>query len=162
MNATRLDEGGLRYTIALLLAFCLILGLRVRTTLATTGTAAPPAADPPAAASAVTVDGDRLTTQRTMLAEQARTRRDPFRRSEASILEQPELPVDGPPEVRKLVGPALSALLYDHRDPMTQISVDGERSGWLRPGDTFRGWRVAAITPRAVTITKGGKQVILP
>jgi hypothetical protein len=58
--------------------------------------------------------------------------------------------------------PILSALLFDHVNPSTQINVAGQRSGWLHQGETFQGWTVIAITSHAITITKGGETVVLP
>ena len=161
MNRNRSGRDNPRLTLLLLAALTAILGLRVRSTWALAGTPVGPPV-PAEVTSALTVDGERLQAQQRLLATGAPVRNDPFRREAVVPMDVPPALGDAPAEVKKLVGPALSALLYDHRDPTTQITVDGERSGWLRPGDTFRGWTVTAISPRTVTITKGGKVVILP
>jgi len=163
MNDDRFNQNSLRYGILILSAMVLILGLRVRTTLATVIRPAAVEAPAPTASSATAPAGDdAVVRQRQQLASQAVTSRDPFRRPETGRLEPGRLPGDAPVVVRRWLKPRLSSLIHDNHDPMTQITVRGRRSGWLRRGDTFRGWTVTRITPRTVTITKGGKRVILP
>ncbi len=161
MNLTLQDERSWRYGGLVLLAMVLVLGLRVRGTMATVMRTGFIAGEQPVPAPAERIDDAALMRQRRELDTAVATGRDPFIHRDVRPVPRPDL-ADAPAEVRRAIGPALSALVHDHRDPTVQITVDGRRSGWLRPGDTFHGWKVTEITPRTVTITKGGKRVILP
>lgn len=147
--------------IAVMLALLAILGLRsagtVRAVLA-------PIAGPTATAEAAAPAGvniSALCRRDSLIDEAVPGRRDPFRTASAA---GPRLGrvVSGGEAASPAAKPGLCALLYDNINPTAQVSLDGVRSGWLRPGDEFQGWRVTAITKDSVTMTKGAESIALP
>lgn len=66
-----------------------------------------------------------------------------------------------PTKAARFIRPRLAALIFDDVSPTVQIRVGGVRSQWLRPGDRFKGWKVAEIDSRSVKIKKGDREVVL-
>lgn len=147
--------------IGVMLVLLAILGVRSTSTVKAVltplaGAAAAPALDAPTG-----LDLAALGVRDSLIDSAAPGRRDPFResydpqpRAERSGVSREEEP--------QRVKPSLCALLFDNVNPTTQVSIDGVRSGWLRQGDEFQGWRVAAITKDSVTVTKGDESLVLP
>ncbi|MBC8423610.1 hypothetical protein H8E07_05765 [bacterium] len=69
--------------------------------------------------------------------------------------------VKAPPRVARLIEPSLAALIFDNVNPTVQITIEGERSDWLRTGDQFRGWQVAEIAAKSVKVKKGDREIVL-
>ena len=61
------------------------------------------------------------------------------------------------PKPIRIVPPTLSMLLVDTVNPVIQIVVDGQRSGSLKVGDSFRGWTVDVIMSNAAMVSKDNK-----
>jgi hypothetical protein len=161
MSSDSRDRRLTRIGIAVMLALLAILGVRsAKTVQAVLKPVAVAAATEPAAASGVR-DIAALGRRDSLIDSAAPNQRDPFR---GSTDPQPRAERSGA-AVRERAQPAtpgLCALLFDNVNPTTQISIEGVRSGWLRQGDEFQGWKVAAITKDSVTMTKGGESLVLP
>jgi hypothetical protein len=52
-------------------------------------------------------------------------------------------------------------ILYDQIRPEVQFSVDGNLSGRLHPGQSFRGWTVMSISTRSCVVQKDGRMLTL-
>ena len=60
------------------------------------------------------------------------------------------------PEPAGPIFPTVRAIVYDQIHPSVRLA-DGEHvSGWLRQGDSFRGWTITQITAQSVRIQKDG------
>ena len=153
------DKRTFRIGLAVMLALVLVLALRSQRTvsavLANPAMAAASADAAPAAGGGV--DMVSLDRRDSLIAAAQPVARDPFSARRTAPTERPPRQIEAVATV-----PTLSALLFDHVNPSTQINVAGQRSGWLHQGETFQGWTVSAITSDAVTITKGGDTVVLP
>jgi hypothetical protein len=57
--------------------------------------------------------------------------------------------------------PVLRMILYDEIRPEVQFSVDGDLSGRLHPGQSFRGWTVRSISTRSCVVEKDGRSLTL-
>ncbi len=67
----------------------------------------------------------------------------------------------GPVEPPPLVAPRVSMILVDQVNPTVRILVEGQRSGDLHIGESFKGWTVVSIRSGAVTVTKDGENFTL-
>jgi hypothetical protein len=79
--------------------------------------------------------------------------RDPFK------MPEPPRPKEGPRPrpVVTLVPPLLRLIHFDAVSPEVLLEVEGELSGRLTVGQTFKGWAVVSISPRVVEVYKNGK-----
>ncbi len=151
------DKRSFRVGLAIMLALVLVLALRSQRTVSAVLANPAVAAAAPAEAVAAGVDMAALDRRDSLIAAAQPVARDPFSARRTQPTER------APRQIEAVAtAPTLSALLFDHVNPSTQINVEGQRSGWLHQGETFQGWTVSAITSDAVTITKGGDTVVLP
>jgi len=150
------DKRTFRIGLAVMLVLVLVLALRSQRTVSAV-LAKPAAAAVTTAGGEIGVDMASLARRDSLIVAAQLVARDPFnaRRTRPTAQVQQR-------EVAVTAAPSLSALLFDHVNPSTQINVEGQRSGWLHQGETFQGWTVAAITSDAVTITRGGETIVLP
>jgi hypothetical protein len=146
----------LRMSLAFMALLVLVLGLRSQKTVTSVLTL--DHASHTASVQTPTGDLDlvRIDERDRRIAEAKPTGRDPFLQRET----KPRT-VKVPVELREVLAPSLGALLYDNVNPSAQISIEGERSEWLRQGDEFKGWTIKSITPESVTITKGRDTIVL-
>ena len=57
--------------------------------------------------------------------------------------------------------PQLRMILYDQLSPEVQFSVGDVLSGRLKPGQSFRGWKILSISARSCVVTKDGQTLTL-
>lgn len=62
-----------------------------------------------------------------------------------------------PAEPPPLVPPTVRMILYDKVNPTVRIDVEGQSSGDLHVGDSFKGWTVVSIKSGTVEVAKDGK-----
>lgn len=86
--------------------------------------------------------------------------RDPFRAWQAPSGEVAR--TAGRPQPEPVAPPRVSVYLDDGATRLVQIEVDGETSGRLAVGGSFRGWAVTGITPGGVIVIKNGQRFVLP
>ncbi len=84
-------------------------------------------------------------------------KRDPMHWPPAPRRVVPRTPAEPPP----LVPPRVSMILVDQVNPTVRILVDGQRSGDLHVGESFRGWTVVSIRSGNVTVSKDGETFTL-
>jgi hypothetical protein len=142
-----------RFSIALLLASLVVVGIRAHRTSALALYPDRNAASQPGIPKETPVYlTEYASSGRPMPA------RDPFQYLETTIpRKQPVEPVED--KTQSL--PELGALLYDTINPQVQLRVSGVSSGWLSEGAVFNGWVVEAIQPDAVTVQKQGERLVL-
>ncbi len=146
-----------RIGLAVMLVLVLVLALRSQRTVSAVLANPAVAAEAAAAVPGDDVDMASLDRRDSLIAAAQPVGRDPFSARRTEPTERVTRQI-----VAVATAPTLSALLFDHVNPSTQINVEGQRSGWLHQGETFQGWRVTAITSDTVTITKGGETIVLP
>jgi len=101
----------------------------------------------------------RAMHQDSLLMQLTTPDRDPFGPPRANYVApaRPKPPVEVPPEPPKAV-----LLMQDATGTQVQIEVDGQTSGRMTVGSSFRGWTVTAITGSGITVKKGNHQYTLP
>jgi hypothetical protein len=62
-----------------------------------------------------------------------------------------------PAEPPPLVPPTVRMILFDQVRPTVRIEVEGQLSGDLHVGDSFKGWTVVSIKSGTVDVAKDGK-----
>ena len=65
------------------------------------------------------------------------------------------------PRPRSMTPPSLRVLLFDTVDPCLKLTLKGNTSGWLRVGESFKGWTVTAIFEHSATVTKADKNFVI-
>lgn len=65
------------------------------------------------------------------------------------------------PKPKPVIPPSLRVLLYDTVDPCLKLTLKGSTSGWLRIGESFKGWTVTQIAEHSATVTKAGKNFVI-
>jgi hypothetical protein len=115
---------------------------------------------PPSSTSELTASSQMTTVNRAIerdveLVSIEKSHRDPFNRVQTT--RRPTIP--RPPA--KPPAPELRMILYDQLSPEVQFSVDGDISGRLTPGQSFRGWTVVSISARSCIVQKGGESLTL-
>lgn len=148
------------FRIALALIMLLVVGLGVRSGKTvdavltyqpdTVGSVAAPAIGDG-------IDLDAVARRDSILAATSVQDRDPFTALAAAPKPKPKRVRRAP----KIVNPTLNALLFDNVNPMVQISIAGERSGWLHKEEEFRGWRVTRIAKDSVEVRNKKRSVVL-
>ncbi len=143
---------------AVAIAAVVVLCLRFETTIAavlSVKSDALPALEAPAR------DGlEELALRDSLIASARVDTRDPFQPPPRPPVKKKrpaprvELPVVVP-------DPTLRALLYDTVSPSIQLTLGDVTSGWLRIGETFRGWTVRDVTPTSATVTNGSRRLVL-
>lgn len=115
---------------------------------------------PPASTSELIISSQLTTVNRaidrdTELTSIEDAPRDPFNKVRTTRRSTtPQAPPKAPP-------PQLRMILYDQLSPEVQFSVNGDISGRLTPGQSFRGWTVVSISARSCVIQKGGESLTL-
>ena len=102
-------------------------------------------------------DLEKLAHRDSLLAAAEAAKRDPFRAPVRRVRRTVKAPV-----VKRIDPPTLKALIYDHVNPTARLRLGEDNSGWLKVGDTFKGWKVTEITSNSVRIAQGGKNLVLP
>lgn len=140
---------------AALLLLCVLMGMHSgRTVLLVIDSPEPAIA---AAASAAPEDFAGLSLRDSLLAAAAPGDRDPFRPVPVRTRRRTTVP-----KVVQPVLPTLKALLFDRVNPTARLNIGEEVSGWLRVGDSFKGWNVTEITESSVKLAQGEKALVLP
>ena len=65
------------------------------------------------------------------------------------------------PKPKPVIPPTLRVLLFDTVDPCLKLTLKGNTSGWLRIGESFKGWTVTDIFEHSATVTKAGKNFVI-
>ncbi len=65
------------------------------------------------------------------------------------------------PRPKKITFPSKRAILYDTVSPSVKLAIKGIVSEWIGLGESFEGWTIKEITPRTVTVSRDGKDVVL-
>ena len=65
------------------------------------------------------------------------------------------------PKPKPAVPPTLRVLLYDNVDPCLKLTLKGKTSGWLRVGESWKGWTITAIGEHSATVSKAGKTITI-
>jgi hypothetical protein len=84
--------------------------------------------------------------------------RDPFQSGAPRVTSSPAAAESRPaPDP----DPRLGSLLFDNVAPSVQLTVGPSRSGWLRQGDAFLGWKVVEVGRTSVKVAKGSRTLVL-
>lgn len=157
MSMQMKSDKTLRLGLGFMVLLVLVLGLRSGKTVSTVLAMDHAVQAEPVQTPTDDIDLAQIDARDRRIAEATPVDHDPFRRPGA-----PQAPRERRSRApREIVAPSLGALLYDNVNPSAQISIQGERSDWLRQGDEFKGWTVRSITPQSVTITNGRETVVL-
>lgn len=100
-----------------------------------------------------------VARQDSMLAVRA-SDRDPFRTWQPPVETVVVTPARSEPEPP--APPRVSVYLDDGASRSVQIEVDGETSGRLGEGGSFRGWTITGISPGGVVVVRNGQRFVLP
>ena len=89
-------------------------------------------------------------------------RRNPFGAPVSRVVPGPRVtkPVEPPPEPVK--PPRVMLFMQDEGSTVVQLEVEGEASGRMGVGSSFRGWTITSITESAVTVVKENSRFNLP
>jgi hypothetical protein len=137
----------------------LVLGAQVRQTVLTVLSARGGAGGVGAAATDSGTPGWRSVAERDSLVDRARMGpRDPFR--PAAVRAAVRAP-GAAPAPERAPDPKLGSLLFDNVAPSVQLTIGTRRSGWLRTGEVFEGWRVVEISRVLVRVTDGTRTLVL-
>jgi hypothetical protein len=153
LRKKRDEKGAAALTVLILAVSGIYLAFRAWTV--THMVLAPPSSTAELTTSSQLTTVSRAVDRDTELISIESSPRDPFNRVQTVRRSTtPKPPPKAPP-------PQLRMILYDQLSPEVQFSVNGDISGRLTPGQSFRGWTVVSISARSCIVQKGDKSLTL-